>query len=177
MLDVFLRVVEEVIGNDLAFVVLDFPVTPDGLHPNANVHQLAVDAPVVALLLVADPHGYQVGLARAELAEDDHARPGGIYLGLLLEDLLCAPGIVDPDGGVSVAGKSGCSLSGRDQLRGRVRCTDLPIQNVISGVLYFLESSSKYIHGLLSGNRKVLPMIGSGKGPGGILDLRYSMWA
>jgi hypothetical protein len=35
-----------------------------------------------------------------------------------------------------------------------------PIQYVIKGVLYFFESCSKYIQGLLSGNWNVLPMIG-----------------
>lgn len=35
------------------------------------------------------------------------------------------------------------------------------------GVLYFLDKCSKYIHGLLSGSWKVLPMMGYGKGPGG----------
>jgi hypothetical protein len=42
-----------------------------------------------------------------------------------------------------------------------------PIQYVMRGVLYLLDSSSKYIQGLLSGSWKVLPMMGYGKGPGG----------
>jgi hypothetical protein len=66
-----------------------------------------------------------------------------------------------------------------------------PIQYVIKGVLYFFESSSKYIQGLLSGSWNVLPTMGYGKGPGGyqmsvftaansramltIFDLRYSI--
>jgi hypothetical protein len=69
-----------------------------------------------------------------------------------------------------------------------------PIQYVIKGVLYFFESSSKYIQGLLSGSWNVLPMMGYGNGPGGykesvvlqracrgialtIFDLRYSIQA
>jgi hypothetical protein len=47
----------------------------------------------------------------------------------------------------------------------------------MSGVWYFLDNSSKYIHGLLSGKENVFPMMGRGKGPGGIFDLRYNMWA
>lgn len=42
-----------------------------------------------------------------------------------------------------------------------------PIQKVISGALYSLESCSKYIHGLLSGRRCVFPIMGRGSGPGG----------
>jgi hypothetical protein len=52
-----------------------------------------------------------------------------------------------------------------------------PIQNVSSGVLYFLASCSKYIHGFVSGKENVLPTIGSGNGPGGCLNsalLRYN---
>lgn len=43
----------------------------------------------------------------------------------------------------------------------------LPIQNVISGELYFFARCSKYIHGLFSGRENVFPMMGNGNGPGG----------
>lgn len=43
----------------------------------------------------------------------------------------------------------------------------LPIQKVITGLFNDFESFSKYIHGLLSGSRWVLPIMGRGNGPGG----------
>jgi hypothetical protein len=92
MLDVLLGLAEEIVGDDLALVVLDLPVPPDRLHADADVHQLAVDAPMVTLLLIANPHGHQVCLPRAELTKDNHARPRGVDLGLLLKDLVCTPG-------------------------------------------------------------------------------------
>ena len=101
VLDVGGWFVEEVEGNDFGLVVLDGAVATDGLGAHAQVHQLPVDAPLVAFGGVADLHGYEVGLAGAELAEDDHAWPRGIDLRFFLKDLVCGPGVVDPDGRVS----------------------------------------------------------------------------
>jgi hypothetical protein len=74
VLHILLRLAQEIQRNHLALVVLDLAVATNRLHSDTNVHQLAVDAPVVALGLVADLHRHQVRLARPELAKDDHAR-------------------------------------------------------------------------------------------------------
>jgi hypothetical protein len=58
--DVLLRFAHEVVGHDLALVILDVPVATNSLHADANVHQLAMEAPVVALGLVPDLHRHQV---------------------------------------------------------------------------------------------------------------------
>jgi hypothetical protein len=42
-------------------------------------------------------------------------------------------------------------MPGKEIDRELFETTYLPIQNVMSGVLYFFDSCSKYIHGLLSG--------------------------
>lgn len=63
MLDVVCRSAEEIVGHELGLVVLNGPVTTHCLRADAQVHQLAVDAPVVALLVVANLHGHQVRLA------------------------------------------------------------------------------------------------------------------
>lgn len=97
MLDVLLWLTQVIQGNDFALVVLDLSISPDGLDADTQVHQLAVNPPVVTVIVVQDAHGNKVVLTGAKLAEDDHARAGGVDLRFLFEDLVGAPGVVDPD--------------------------------------------------------------------------------
>src|SRR6187399_1078183 len=53
VLDVLCRVFQEIEGHYFALVILDVSIAAYSLHAHADVHQLAVDAPVVAFLGVA----------------------------------------------------------------------------------------------------------------------------
>ncbi len=68
--DIVFRVLEDLVGDDLALIVLEAAVTPDMLQADAHVRQFAVQPPPVAVV-----HGHNVVLAHAEFAEHDHARP------------------------------------------------------------------------------------------------------
>lgn len=117
VLDVLLWLFQEIQSNDFALVILNFSVPPNGLDANAQVHQLAVNPPVVAVGVGQDAHSNEVVLPRAELAEDDHPWSGGVDLGLFFEDFVGGPGVVDPDSWVSAIAL-GATSSGDERERG-----------------------------------------------------------
>lgn len=96
MLDILLRRRQQVIRDDLALVVLEAAVAAHLLQADAHVRELAVQPPPLAVV-----HGHQVGLTRAQLAEDDHTGSRGVDARALVEQLVGAPGVADPDGGVA----------------------------------------------------------------------------
>ena len=60
------------------------------------MREFAVDTPAVAIV-----HAHDVGLAHGELAEDNHARPGGVDAGALVEEVGGGLRSIEPDSGVA----------------------------------------------------------------------------
>lgn len=86
------RLPQQIKRNDLTLIVLETPVIPHLLQTNPHMGQFPVQAPSIAVV-----HVDQIGLAGAELTEDDHAWAGGVDCGAFVEEFVRGPGVADPD--------------------------------------------------------------------------------